>query len=335
MTLTDDVGVLQHATENVPNRSEGYCTDDVARALIVAIARLRLVPGGESAGTLASTYLAFLEHAQREDGRFRNFMSYDRHWLEDVGSQDSNARALWGLGYAMRYAPDERWRRVAQRLFRRGASACDWLNHPLSEAYATLGLAHAVAVHAGYLPVLRLLAQRLLERLAANTEPGWTWFAQAMTYDVGRLPEAVVRAGIALKDELLIEGGRKALAFYEGVAFEGRIFVPIGNRGWYERGGARARYDQQPLEAAAMVGAELAVFEATGSTEARAAARAAMAWYEGANSEGIVMEHGGGCYDGLGAGCANRNMGAESTLSLLSAAYALSVRQRSSIAIAR
>jgi hypothetical protein len=337
ITLSDDVGVIQHATENVPNRATGYCTDDVARALIVAVARLRVAPLDTQAQRLTSTYLAFLLEAQRDDGRFRNFMSYDRRWLDEVGTEDSNGRALWGLGYAMRYAPDGRWGRVAQRLFRRGLAGLDWLAYPNSEAYAMLGLAHALAVNAqpAYVSALRALGVRSLERLAAQSNAEWTWFDEAMTYDLGRLPEALVRAGLALEEEAFVDGGLLALSFYERVAFENGVFVPIGNRGWYQRGGTRARYDQQPLEAAAMVDAEFAALDATGDPSHNGMARAALAWYRGANTEGIVMEHGGGCYDGLAAGCANRNMGAESTLALLSASYAFALREKPSIALAR
>lgn len=337
ITLSDDVGVIQHAIENVPNRETGYCTDDVSRALIVALERLRLVPDDADAERLASTYLSFLAQAQREDGRFRNFMSYDRRWLDDVGTQDSNGRALWGLGYAVRYAADERWRRVAHRLFRRGLRALDWLEYPISESYAMLGLSHAVAAtgRAAYASALRVLGDRALERLAAESDAGWTWFEPVMTYDVARQPEALLRAGLTLEQQRFVDGGLVALSFYEGIAVERGIFVPIGNRGWYPRGGERARYDQQPLEAAAMLDAEEAAFDVTSDRRHLVAARVARAWYDGENSEGIVMAHGGGCYDGLGMGCANRNMGAESTLALLSCAYAFALRQKSNVAVAR
>lgn len=337
ITLSDDVGVIQHAIENVPNRATGYCTDDVSRALIVALARLRVVPDDASARRLASVYLAFLAEAQRDDGRFRNFMSYERRWLDETGTQDSNGRALWSLGYAVRYAPDDRWRRVGLRLFRRALGTLDALEYPLSEAYAMLGLSEICSARRerAYASALSMLADRSLERLAAQSRPGWTWFGDTMTYDVARLPQALLCAGAALGEARFVDGGLLSLGFYEGIAFEDGVFVPIGNQGWYVRGGTRARYDQQPLEAAAMVDAEFAAFDATGDPARRAAAQAAMAWYEGVNSEGIVMEHGGGCYDGLGRGAANANMGAESTLALLSAAYAFAARRRSSVVAAR
>jgi hypothetical protein len=330
--LSDDVGIIQHAYESVPNRSTGYCTDDVARALMVVLARMRLSPKDARADRLATVYLSYLADAQLLDGRFHNFMSYGRQWLDAVGTRDSNGRAIWSLGYAMRYAADAR-RRVAKRLFEKALGSLEWLEYPLSEAYAAIGLAHAHAAtpHPAYAAALRHLATRSLERLAANSDAAWTWFGEAMTYDVARMPEALLCAGQAVGQQSFVEGGMLALDFYESVVFERGIFVPIGNAGWYVRGGPRARYDQQPLEAAAMVDAELAALDVTGDSSRRKAAQTAMAWYEGRNSEGIVMAHDGGCYDGLGAGTVNRNMGAESTLAALSAAYAFALRQRSRI----
>jgi hypothetical protein len=337
IALSDDVGVIQHALENVPNRATGYCTDDVARALMVVLARLRLAPDDAQAERLATIYLAFLADAQLADGRFHNFMSYDRRWLDEVGTEDSNGRALWALGYAMRFAPDAQRRRVARALFDKARNALEWLHYPLSEAYALLGLAHADAAsaHPAYSAALRALGGRAMNRLREQSSGDWTWFDDALTYDVGRLPEGLLRAGLATGEERFVAGGLSAIAFYEKIVLEDRTFVPIGNAGWYVRGGTRARYDQQPLEAAAMVDAELAALDATGDAAQYEAAQIAIAWYRGRNTEGIVMEHDGGCYDGLGLGEANRNMGAESTLALLSADYAMALRHRSHIALAR
>ena len=143
LAMTDDTGVIQHATETVPNRSTGYCTDDVARAFIVALMRLEIDPRDEAAHRLAGTYLAFLHDAQLEDGRFHNFMGYDRTWLDEVGTHDSVGRALWALGYGIRHAPEEGWRRLCRTLFERGMSSLEWLQYPRSQAYAILGLAHS------------------------------------------------------------------------------------------------------------------------------------------------------------------------------------------------
>lgn len=324
LTLTDDVGIIQHARETVPDRSTGYCTDDVARALIVTLMRLRHVEDDAPALRLASTYLAFLYDARLADGRFHNFMSYGRAWLDEVGTPDSCGRAMWALGYATRFAPRESWRRVSAQLLDRSLACIDWLEYPRAQAYAMLGLAHAV--HAEATPArtraLGSLAQSLATCYARERQDDWEWYEPMMTYDNARLPEAVLRAALALGDPRLLDIGRSTLQFLERTVFENGIFVPIGNDGWFRRGGPRARFAQQPLEASAMVDVELAAFDAFADPAHREAAAIAAAWYGGKNLLGATMAHAGGCYDGLEASGPNPNMGAESTLAYLAAAYA-------------
>ncbi len=322
-TLTDDVGIIQHARESVPDRSTGYCTDDVARALIVMFMRLQRVADDEAL-RLAAIYLAFLYDARLADGRFHNFMSYGRTWLDEVGTPDSCGRAMWSLGYAARYAPRESWRRVSAQLLDQTLGCVDWLEYPRAQSYAMLGIAHAL--HAEATPArtraLQSLAQSLAARYEREHQPDWEWFEPQMTYDNARLPEALLRAGLALEDHRFLAIGGSTLRFLERTVFEDGIFVPIGNEGWFRRGGPRARFAQQPLEAAAMVDAELAAFDAFGKLPHRTAAESAAAWYNGKNLLGVTMAHAGGCYDGLEADGPNRNMGAESTLAYLAAVHA-------------
>lgn len=337
VTMSDDTGMIQHAVESVPNRSTGYCTDDISRAFMVVLARLRLEPHDAHAMRLASIYLSYLHDAQLEDGRFRNFMSYDRTWLDDVGTHDSVGRAIWSLGYGVRFAPTAAWRRVCRTMLARSLQCLDWLEFSRSESYAILGLAHASLADAspGYRAAVRGLAQRLATRYRETHGPGWEWFEDEMTYDNARLPEAVLRAGAALEDTRLLEIGTATLAFYESIVLEGGIFVPIGNDGWYRRGGPRARFVQQPLEAAAFVDAELAAYALRGDSAHLAAAETGLAWYYGRNSCGVTMAQGGGCFDGLDQSAVNRNMGAESTLAHLASAYAVAEHRASALHIAR
>jgi hypothetical protein len=327
--LSDDVGVIQHALENVPNRKFGYCTDDVSRAFMVALAHLRLVPSDKLSARLASAYLAFLQHAQLDDGRFHNFMDYDRRWLDEIGTHDSCGRAIWALGYGAANAPTQTWRRVCTTLLDRTLASVDSLEYVRSRAYAILGYAHAQTAlkNPKYLDALRFLADELVGAFQTNASADWQWFEECMTYDNARLPEALIRAGQALAEPRYAQAGVAALAFYESVTLEGGVFVPIGNAGWYPRGGPRARYAQQPLEASAMVDAELAAFDFTGDAGHFATAELALEWYYGKNSRGVVMANGGGCYDGLGEESINPNMGAESTLALLSAGYTMAARR--------
>lgn len=339
--LSDDTGVIQHAVEDVPNRSTGYCTDDVSRALIVAIQKLNLDPEDTTAASLASTYLSFMHDAQMSCGRFHNFMSYDRRWLDAVGTHDSVGRAMWSLGFAMRYAPKAPWRRIAKKLFDRSIAAVDWLAWPRSHSYAMLGLSHAAesSIADGELPLyraaLRQFGEALKERYLAAREGDWHWFEDGMTYDNARLPEAMIRAGLTLRDDEYVAIGLQSFKFYESVTTEDGIHVPIGNEGWYTRGGERARYGQQPLEAVALIDAALAAFDATGDPHDMATAQMGLDWYYGRNSRGIVMARGGGCLDGLDEHGLNMNMGAESTLAYLAGAYALAARAASALSIAR
>jgi hypothetical protein len=329
VVLSDDVGVIQHALESVPNRKFGYCTDDVARGFMVALAHARLATAERVSLRLASTYLAFLQHAQLDDGRFHNFMAYDRTWLDEIGTHDSCGRAIWALGYGVGYAPSSAWRRVCRTLLDRALSSLDSLEYIRSRAYAALGLAHAQAALAEpkYASALDYLAGEILGAYEATAGDDWRWFENVMTYDNARLPEALIRAGQVLREPRYGNVGIEALAFYEGVTLEDGIHVPIGNEGWYPRGGRRARYAQQPLEACAMVDAELAAFDLTGNAAHVATAETAMEWYHGKNSRNVVMVQGGGCYDGLGEKSINPNMGAESTLAFLAAACAMAQRR--------
>ncbi|MEO6834836.1 MAG: hypothetical protein ABI231_02885 [Candidatus Tumulicola sp.] len=327
--LSDDTGVIQHATETVPDRSTGYCTDDVARAFMVVLARLRMTPRDEVALRLASTYLSFLQHAQLEDGRFHNFMSYERTWLDVVGTQDSCGRAMWALGYGIRHAPTQAWRRACRALFDRGLGSIESFEYLHPRAYTILGLAHAYETlrETPYAAAFRYLGDALAKAYETQRSDDWPWFAPTMTYDNARLPEAMIRAGFALGDARYAGVGANTLAFFERVTILDGTFVPIGNCGWYPRGGPRALYGQQPLEACALIDAELAAFDAGGDARHLAAAEIGLAWYYGKNSRAETMAHGGGCYDGLEEKAVNRNMGAESTLALLAGAYAMGERQ--------
>jgi hypothetical protein len=341
IALTDDDGVIQHAVEDIPNRSTGYCTDDVSRAFMVVLAKLEIDPGDAMAQRMAGVYLSFLHDAQIDDGRFHNFMSYERTWLDAVGTHDSVGRALWSLGYGMRYAQRGSWRRISKKIFDNGLQAVDWLQWPRAQAYAAIGLSHACesSIADGEIPryrdLLAALAQQLKERYLEVRDTDWHWFENLMTYDNARLPEALLRAGLTLQDDELVADGLRTFDFYTGVTVENGVFVPIGNEGWYHRGGPRPRYCQQPLEAVSLVDAALVAFDATGDPAHRAIAQIGLDWYHGRNTRGIVMARNGGCLDGLNETSVNMNMGAESTLAFLASAYALAARPAQTLTIAR
>jgi hypothetical protein len=339
LAMTDDVGILQHATLDVPNRSCGYCTDDVGRALIVACeAAARQGPAPNSAPTaaeaarLVTTYLSYLHDAQLDDGWFHNFMGYDRRWQDHRGTPDAVGRAIWGLGFAECYAPRETWRTLAGSMRRRALGVIPTMTYVRSHAYAALGLVHALSARPDDELAVRAVLDGSLATIAdafdAHAAPGWQWCEDALTYDNARLCEALLRGGAALANERYVQTGLAMLEFYVSVVIDPAeaMFVPIGNDGWYPRGGVRSRRGQQPLEAASLVDAAFAALDVTGDATWREVAEIAHEWYFGRNTRGITLAREGGCCDGLDDTGANCNMGAESTLCYLMSAIAVATR---------
>jgi hypothetical protein len=339
IALSDDTGIVQHAVLDVPNRSTGYCTDDVARAFIVACLASSHERLRTDALRLARIYLSFLHDAQLPDGRFHNFMSFDRKWLDEAGSEDSIGRAIWALGVGVRCAPKASWRSLCDEMVMRAAPRALDFTFLRARAYAALGLTQVYdatgRTRTDLAAILRQLGDALMTAHASASCAGWDWFEDVMTYDNARLPEACLRIGIVLDDRRLIDLGLQTLRFYESVSVEDRTFVPIGNMGWHERGGRRARYGQQPLEAAAMVDAALVAQAATGEIRYRRLAETALEWFYGRNSRDAVMASGGGCFDGLEELGVNRNMGAESTLAYLAGALVMAQPATEVLRIAR
>jgi hypothetical protein len=325
-TLTDDTGIIQHATYDIPNRSTGYCTDDVARGFVVAVAATAHDSLEADATRLGTIYLAFLHDAQLLDGFFHNFLGYDRRWQDLAGGGDAFGRAIWALGYGMRYATRESWRRVCALLLARALPHIESLEAVHSQAYAAIGLSFALesglADAASARLVLAHLVQLLQSRYVATATPQWHWLEERMTYDNGRICEGILRGGKTLGDEAATTSGIAMLRFYEGIAMEDGVFVPIGNDGWYPRGGTRARFGQQPLEAAAVIDAGLYAYGLTGEPQFRAFADAGMSWFLGRNTASAILVRDGGCCDGIDVHGPSANMGAESTLAYLAGSLA-------------
>jgi hypothetical protein len=335
LAMTDDVGLLQHATLDVPNRSCGYCTDDVGRALIVACDAASRHNTEAAGARLVTTYLAYLHDAQLGDGSFHNFMGYDRRWQDDTGTPDAVGRAIWGLGYAERYAPRETWRTLAGRMRAHALAAIPGMAYVRSRAYAALGLVHVLATRPADEFAVRATLDASLATIAdaydAHAGAGWQWCEDALTYDNARLCEALLRGGEALGDARYTETGLAMLEFYAKAVIEERLdgralFVPVGSNGWYPRGGVKARYGQQPLEAAAMVHAAFAALDVTGDERWRRTAEIAHEWFFGLNTKNVVVATDTGCRDGIDESGVNANMGAESTVCYLMSAIALATR---------
>jgi hypothetical protein len=336
--LSDDTGIIQHATGDIPNRATGYCTDDVARALMVAVDAARAPEPAPDAERLVTVYLSFLHDAQLAEGWFHNFLGYDRRWQDQRGSEDAVGRAIWGLGYTLRYAPRPSWRAVARDLFARAVPHVASFAFLRARAYAGLGLAHAIAAEPAWFvlrPELEGAIAPIRAGYAEHAAPDWRWCEPVMSYDNARLCEVLLRAGSVLEDAGIARIGREMLDFYAGIVVENGIFVPIGNEGWYPRGGPRARYGQQPLEAAAMVAAARVAYARTGDSAYHALALTAHAWFTGRNVHNAMLLRDGGCVDGLDAHGPSRNMGAESTVSALLAVSAMASDARDPITLRR
>ena len=338
VAMTDDVGMLQHAHFDIPNRSCGYCTDDIARALIVAVEASRKRDTEAIGAKLVTTYLGFLRDAQMHDGWFHNFMGYDRRWQDHRGTEDSFGRAIWGLGTAVARAPRDSWRHVARELVVASLPQLENLGYLRSRAYAAIGLAAWRTVEPANTRIASVLRATVAPIVAAfrdQAKPGWRWCEPVMTYDNARLCDALIRTGWVLGDHAVLAVGLEMLDFYASVVIEDGMFVPIGNNGWYPRGGPRARFGQQPLEAASFVDATLAAHAATGEERYRDLARVAYDWFFGRNTHGFLMVTNGGCRDGIDEHGVNPNMGAESTLAYLMSAIALAESKPQRLRIAR
>ena len=326
--LTDDTGMLQHATFAVPNYNEGYTTDDNARALALAIL-IEQMGGAESAGIekLASQYLAFLAHAfNPKNGRFRNFLTYERKWTEAAGSEDSHSRALWALGTVLGRSENEALRGAAGRLFETAIPAVVSFSSPRAWAFALLGVQEYLDAFSGDREAQRLrsqLATQLLQIYASNQSPEWNWFEDVVAYSNARLPQAVLIAGRRSSDSVMVSAGLGALNWLCEIqrSPENEHFVPVGSQGFYRKGREKARFDQQPVEAGGAVSACLEAYRATGEAHWLSEAWSAFNWFLGKNDLQIALYDPatGGCRDGLHPERVNQNQGAESTLAFLMA----------------
>ncbi len=315
--MSDGCGMLQHSIYNVPDRDHGYCVDDNARALIL----MHRMPASPRADELAQIYSSFIQHAWNGSrGRFRNFMSYGRHWLEEVGSEDSFGRALWSIGVTAAEARSGDLRRWALHLFDQvGPHACD-LRSLRTRAFAILG-AEAILTRHGSHPLARQIISRfgnaLHEALHRYRRDDWNWFEPTLAYDNARLPEALLLAGARLDDRAMIEDGIATMAWIDAVqtAPEGH-FRAVGTESFGARYELPLPFDQQPLEAWATIDAAVSALRLTDDRRWAETADRAYRWYLGDNDLGmpIASLDDGGCFDGLMSDRANLNQGAESVL---------------------
>ncbi len=322
--MTDSTGIFQHAILTVPNFSEGYCTDDNARAFILAVLLSELGEEPERVRTLATTYAAFLHHAfDLRVKRFHNHMSFDRRWLDEQGSEDCQGRALWALGVGVGRSPYRSFQIMAGQLFALALPALTEFTSPRAWAFGLIGIDEYLRRLSGDSLVNQTretLTSRLMELFERTAQPDWRWFQEDLTYDNAKLPHALILSGRATGQQAVLERGLQALRWLTELQIsEKGHFRPIGTNGFYHRGGMRANFDQQPIEAQAMVSACLEAYRATSDLWWYEQAQRAFDWFIGWNDLGLELcsPKTGGCRDGLHVDRVNRNQGAESTLAFL------------------
>ncbi len=329
LRMTDDTGILQHAIFSIPNCREGYTTDDNARALIVSTLLKEDTDqaGGRNCSDLSHRYLAFLCLAfHSETGRFRNFLGYDRQWLEDVGSEDSHGRALWALGKVLGHSRDAGLRGATGRLFEAAVPAVRTFTSPRAWAFCILGMQAYLDWFPGDRAIQgarNALANRLLEIYEQSHSETWQWFEKSLSYSNARLSQALILAGGRSGNKRMIEAGIESLRWLQAEQHRGNenIFVPIGSMGFFTEGKEKARFDQQPVEACATIAACLEAYRLTNDRQWFEEAERIFSWFLGKNDLQVPLYDAstGGCRDGLHRDRANENQGAESTLSFLMA----------------
>ncbi len=322
LALTDDTGMFQHAVFNIPDYREGYTTDDNARAVLLSVL-LESEPGELSRQINKHTprYLGLMWYAYNpKTGRFRNFLSYNRNWLESAGSEDSHGRSLMALGTVLGRSQSPSRRGIAERLFHIALPATLSFTSPRAWAFTLLGVNEYLRRfpdNALIKATGEILANRLLELYKATASPEWQWFEDVVTYCNPRLSQAMLVSGAWLARPEMTRTGLASLEWLAALQrSENGIFSPIGSNGFYKRGGVPARFDQQPIEAYSMISA---CFDAYRTTRERAwltEAQRAFGWFFGRNDLGLPLydPETGGCHDGLHSDRINENQGAESTI---------------------
>jgi hypothetical protein len=321
--MTDDTGILQHAKYSVPDRNHGYCVDDNARALVVAGTYYSLFKD-KSVIPLMQTYLSFLHHSfNPESRRFRNFMSYDRRWHKEAGSEDCHGRSLWALGSAVKRAPNTSIRNMAVRLFCDGLPVVEGFTSPRAWAFAIIGLHDYMEIYGGDANARRMrtaLAQRLFRLFENNSSDEWPWCEDTVTYANAKMPQAMLLAGQWIPSPEIFAAGIESLEWLleRQTSPAGHLSI-IGNGDWHTREGITSTFDQQPIEVMCLVEACALAFRATGEEHWLTRTRWCLNWFLGDNdlNARIYDFETGGCFDGLQATGVNENQGAESTLSWL------------------
>jgi len=319
--LTDDTGIVQHAKYGIPNLKEGYCLDDNARALIMALMAYERNKSKEALDLLP-IYLSYIHYMQRDDGNFRNFLSFTRQYLDEIGSEDSFGRTVWALGYLINCAPNNSYREFAGELFFRSVPHFKQLHHLRGVGNTMIGVAYYLKAHPddeGMVKELVQLTTYLLQAYHTHKTADWHWFEEKLTYDNAILPLALLHSCEITGDEQVKQIAMESLTFLDTLSFRNGFLSPVGNEGWYHKGEAVPLFDQQAIETMAIVLMYLQAYQTTHQPEYIEQMFISYQWFLGENILRVPLydPETKGCCDGLQQTAINRNQGAESTLAYL------------------
>jgi glycosyltransferase involved in cell wall biosynthesis len=316
--LTDTTGILQHAKYTVPDFHEGYCLDDNARALLLCVMAYRQ-KGLEQSLEQMSGYLAFVDYMQNENGTFRNFLSFSRDFLDEMGSEDCFGRTIWALGYLIRFAPNDAYFKLSKEIFLKAYPHFKDMKGPHGIAYTILGISHYLhhaSTDADMIRTLDNLTDKLMRMYESAKDADWFWFDSKVTYANGILPLALLQSYEISENKKVLKTAGETMDFLERITFKRGFFMPVGSDSWYAKGGEPSRFAQQPIDAMAMVLMYYQAFFITRNTKYARLMSSSFMWFLGENELGMPLydfeTH--GCCDGIESSGANNNQGAESTL---------------------
>jgi len=318
-SLTDNTGMIQHAVFSIPNRKEGYCIDDNARALLWAVWACKNDTRDKIANRLLPVYLSFVHYMQTEDGYFKNFMNYDRTSTEDRGSEDSFGRTIMALGFLINESTNLSFIRTAQHIFYKAYPQVDKLTSLRGIANAIIGVCQVIKYN---FPddlkrdMVIKLSNKMVSMYHANRTADWKWFEPVLSYDNAMLPLALLNAYEVTQDDRYLDIAFEAMHFLESKVFYNDILRPVGNEAWHQKGGPLSQFDQQGIDVMAMILYYQQAFRITREPSYLAWMDKSYQWFLGNNDLGLSLydPSTGGCADGLHAGGINLNQGAESTL---------------------
>ena len=326
-TITDSTGVIQHGYHSIPNRRFGYTTDDNARALIVATKQYESTKDRADLD-LAITYLSFMHYATSPENKFRNVMDYERQWLDDEGTQDCYGRSIWCLGYVASSGLPDNIRIVARKLFDDAIVWLEELTSPRAKSYALLGICSYLRENKDRSNLhnrINAIVDSLLFGLRTYSESDWHWYEPYFTYGNAILPLAMLAAAEVTGNKDHMDAAISTMQYLTDVVIIDRRLEVIGNNGWYIRGGKRAWYDQQSVDAGYLVALYTEAYRVLGNDSYKELAEIAYSWFYGNNRSGLAVydEESHGCFDAIIPDGLNLNQGAESCICCLLAQFAM------------